>query len=578
MHLIPQLVLLFTPALCQHQPRVSTPQGIYIGNATIPGVDQFLGIPYAARPIGPLRFADPAPYTSGSPTTEFNATNYGPGCLQDASFADENGLSEDCLTLNIFRPSLPSTTPPPPLLPVLVFLYGGANIAGQPKWYNAPNLVRNASARAHPLLVATLNYRTGGLGFLANTPLAARRLLNSGLKDQRAALRWLHAHLPAFGGDPHRVVLFGQSAGSFDAWMQARVAAVEGEEGVLFQGVVLESGAPGSLALRGRVPADGDGYLAASLRALGCPALGAGGGEAALRCLRGVGAEALARVWFDPASELCQTLDEFVQEQVGFGVDGVWVTSPDYWDERVARIPMIVGTNLNEGSLYGLVPSGTATNLTYLTSVVAKNLNTTDLSLAAPVVATYYNHTAAQNGRGFDADPTAPDSYYIGEAVLGDAVQDIPRRVVLGRHSSGEDARDGNSSTAYGGAKTWGYLFAQKPPLSLFKEHFYNFPPDVPDANKIRAGVLHAAELGWISFAYHLDPNYHGIPGVPHWDPYDKNAAAIFHFEDQGTATPGMHPDDVRLDSYVSHPSPFLPPLHVASVLSPNRAQGPAIA
>ncbi|EOD45421.1 putative carboxylesterase type b protein [Neofusicoccum parvum UCRNP2] len=422
MHLIPQLVLLFTPALCQHQPRVSTPQGIYIGNATIPGVDQFLGIPYAAPPIGPLRFADPAPYTSGSPTTEFNATNYGPGCLQDASFADENGLSEDCLTLNIFRPSLPSTTPPPPLLPVLVFLYGGANIAGQPKWYNAPNLVRNASARAHPLLVATLNYRTGGLGFLTNTPLAARRLLNPGLKDQRMALRWLHAHLPAFGGDPQRVVLFGQSAGSFDAWMQTRVAAVEGEEGVLFQGVVLESGAPGSLALRGR----------------------------------------------------------------------------------------IVGTNLNEGSLYGLVPSGTATNLTYLTSVVAKNLNTTDLSLAAPVVATYYNHTAAQNGRGFDADPTAPDSYYIGEAVLGDAVQDIPRRVVLGRHSLGEDARDDNSSTAYGGAKTWGYLFAQKPPLSLFKEHFYNFPPDVPDANKIRAGVLHAAELGWISFAYHLDPNYHG--------------------------------------------------------------------
>lgn len=126
------------------------------------------------------------------------------------------------------------------------------------------------------------------------------------------------------------------------------------------------------------------------------------------------------------------------------------------------------------------------------------------------MLSTYYNHTAAENGRGFDADPTAPDSYYIGEAVLGDAVQGIPRRINLGRHASGADAPN-NTTTggSYsggvgkqagggggGGAKTWGYRWSQKPRLSLFDERFYGFPPDVPDANKIRAGVLHASELG----------------------------------------------------------------------------------
>lgn len=128
------------------------------------------------------------------------------------------------------------------------------------------------------------------------------------------------------------------------------------------------------------------------------------------------------------------------------------------------------------------------------------------------MLSTYYNHTAAENGRGFDADPTAPDSYYIGEAVLGDAVQDIPRRINLGRHASGADAPNTTTATTTtasgscgggggvgkkaGGAKTWGYRWSQKPRLSLFNERFYGFPPDVPDASKIRAGVLHASELG----------------------------------------------------------------------------------
>ncbi|KAK0628008.1 Secreted lipase [Lasiodiplodia hormozganensis] len=531
-----QLLLLISPAaLCQALPPlpVLTPQGTYHPNTSIPGVDQFLGIPYAEPPLGALRFADPQPYTSGDPSQQIDATSYGPACLQDRAFEAANGLSEDCLTLNIYRPTAAAVNPTPnttgsspfPLLPVLIYIYGGANIGGQSQHYTASNLVLHSLNLLHPttnpkpqpILAVTLNYRTGGLGFLSNTLFARNNLLNAGLKDQRLALRWLRANVAAFGGDPGRMVIFGQSAGSFDVWMQVRYEAyvsassstttnssVGGgdENGRLFSGAIMESGGPGSLALRGVRPEEGDRFLEGSLRALGCPSAKNGAGQEALACLRGVGAEELMRVWYNSSSELYNTLDEFVQLPVGFGIDGEWVKSENYWDEAAAQIPMMIGDTLNEGSLYGRVPTGLATNETYLAQVVA------NLNLARPVLSTYYNHTAAENGRGFDADPTAPDSYYIGEAVLGDAVQDIPRRINLGRHASGADAPNNTTTTtaggscggagkqAAGGAKTWGYRWSQKPRLSLFNERFYGFPPDVPDANKIRAGVLHASELG----------------------------------------------------------------------------------
>ncbi|KAF4305073.1 carboxylesterase type b protein [Botryosphaeria dothidea] len=568
------LLILAPPALCQfpNPPAVLTPQGIYYPNTTLPDIDQFLGIPYAAPPIGPLRFAAPAPYTSGSPRNVVNATSYGPGCLQNPSLSHPNGLSEDCLTLNIFRPTTRTPThphKPPPLLPVLVFIYGGANIGSQARLFAAPNLAAHALRNTStPILTCTLNYRTGALAFLPSRLFARARLLNAGLKDQRAALQWLHANIAAFGGDPRRVVIFGQSAGSFDAWMQARYAARDAPADRPFAGAILESGAPASLALKGLEPSAGDTYLQASLRAFGCPAAREGSAASdarVLACLRGVGAERLTQVWFQPDSPLFEALDEYVQLPVGFGVDGDWVGGPYYWDEKVAQIPMIVGDTLNEGSIYGLVPTGTATNETYLTQVVAKNLNTTNLALAAPVVSTYYNHTAAENGRGYNADPTAPDSYYIGEALLGDAVQHIPRRVLLGRHSSGADSPNYPRPQ-----RTWGYRWTQRPPLSVFNESYYGFPPELPDAVKVRTGVLHAAELAyvfgdvygfadatdgdrrvaalvqgmWISFAYWLDPNFHGS------NPYNPSRASIFNFEDQGSTTPGMIPDNMRLDGY----------------------------
>ncbi|KAF9634027.1 putative alpha beta-hydrolase protein [Lasiodiplodia theobromae] len=582
------LILLLTPTtLCQSLPTVSTPQGIYRPNTAISGVEQFLGIPFAEPPIGNLRFADPVPYASGNASRVIDATDYGPACVQDPRFVINNTISEDCLKLNVFRPAGTNSTAQ---LPVMIFIYGGANVGGQAKAYNAPGLVMRGTTTNSRVIVATLNYRTGGLGFLFNSLFAGKGLMNAGLKDQRLALEWLHDNIRAFGGDPARTTIFGQSSGSFNVWMQARYAAHGGSNKNLFRAMIMESGAPASLALRGNLPASGDAYLKQSLVAFGClDSILVTPGDAALACLRSKSKEELTAVWFNQLSPLNEGIDNFVQQNVGFGVDGVWLDGPDYWNETIVPIPMVIGNTFNDGSTYGLVPLNLAVG-PYLNAVVAKDLRTNNLLLTNPVVATYYNHTPAENGRGYNADITNTALYYIGEAVLGDTVHVIPRRVTAAQHSTGADSPGPNRN----GVNTWSYRWTQKPPLSVFSEPYYALPPLIPDLIKTRAGVVHASELAylfgnvngypdstagdrkvaaliqsmWISFAYSLDPNGHGIPNVPHWDTYNPTSARVFNFEEQGSTTSSMIADSQRLDSYNAYKNaaaqaglPPLPPI-----------------
>lgn len=192
-----------------------------------------------------------------------------------------------------------------------------------------------------------MNYRLGGFGFLYNSLFQrSGNLLNTGLKDQHLALQWVHDNIARFGGDPSKVTLFGQSAGSFNVWMQMRYAASHNETGdkALFHGAILESGMPASLALKGQTPSNGDGYLNATLAVVGClplPLIGNGSDQAILQCLRNLPAQRLSDVWFNPVSPLKHQVDILVQEQVGFGVDGVWINTPYYWSEEVVPIPLV---------------------------------------------------------------------------------------------------------------------------------------------------------------------------------------------------------------------------------------------
>jgi len=182
------------------------------------------GIPFAVPPVGSLRFAPPEPPLPWTPAT-LQATHFRPDCWQDTSdpsrnpTADPNHQSEDCLYLNIFAPTSFSTTTnnqhnifkkkkPHKLVPVMVWLHGGAFEQGGASRHEYDG--RRLAQRN--VVVVTLNYRLGALGFLVSSKDALHG--NFGIMDQRAALDWIRENIAAFGGDPDNVTLFGESAGA----------------------------------------------------------------------------------------------------------------------------------------------------------------------------------------------------------------------------------------------------------------------------------------------------------------------------------------------------------------------------
>jgi para-nitrobenzyl esterase len=233
------------------------------------------GIPFAAPPIGPLRWRPPAPPASWSGVRD--AAHYASECTQAPDEVMPDGMpvgAEDCLYLNVIAPA--NVRGP---LPVIVFVHGGAWITGDSSapLYNAPALPVHG-----PAIVVTINYRLGALGFLALPPLAAEDPHGStgdyGLLDQQAALHWVHDNIAVFGGDPSRVLFWGQSAGGFSALMQLASPLAAG----LFHAAFSQSGGSGA----GRALARAETFGATYATSLGCT------GADVLACLRALPAAA----------------------------------------------------------------------------------------------------------------------------------------------------------------------------------------------------------------------------------------------------------------------------------------------
>ncbi|MFN3295065.1 MAG: carboxylesterase/lipase family protein [Caldimonas sp.] len=263
--------------------RALTSSGSVRGHTNDQGtVVQFKGIPYAAPPVGPLRWRPPQ--TPAPWTEERQATSFGPACAQPASAfgTSSQTLNEDCLTLNVFRP----TTPGPH--PVMVWIHGGAFYLGSSAGY--PDV---SSLVTQGVVVVTLNYRLGALGFMAHPALSAEQgghSGNYGLMDQQAALRWVRDNIAAFGGDPRNVTLFGESAGGFSVLSHLAASASAG----LFHKAIVMSGAYG-LDLQDTLSlSEGKGHTVAQA-AMGL-VTGAGGAACdtqTVECLRSLPVQAL---------------------------------------------------------------------------------------------------------------------------------------------------------------------------------------------------------------------------------------------------------------------------------------------
>jgi len=201
----------YTPSPSTADCKATVTQGP-MGGKLVGSTCEYLGIPYAQPPVGDLRWMPPQPAGSFA-KVPLNATSFGAACPQSGSTLLTGGgadtTSEDCLFVNVYTPQNPTAQP----LPVMVFIYGGAFNIGSSNTYNG-----QALSEAGPVVLVTLNYRLGALGFLALPELDATRggkpSGSDGIRDQQLALQWVQRNIATFNGDPTNVTVFGESAGS----------------------------------------------------------------------------------------------------------------------------------------------------------------------------------------------------------------------------------------------------------------------------------------------------------------------------------------------------------------------------
>jgi para-nitrobenzyl esterase len=297
---------------------------VSIANGKIRGkrvgsVDEYLGIPYAAPPVGPLRWKPPAPLPGGWDGVRA-ATKFGPHCPQSKGVFGQPSTSEDCLYLNVFAPAGHRAAG----MPVMVWIHGGALVAGESNDYDPSGLVADGA------IVVTINYRLGALGFLADSALASHRggpTGDYGLMDQQAALRWVQRNIGSFSGSRGNVTVFGESAGGQSVLLQLASRGAHG----LFAKAIAESGGyalkPATLA---KAEAAGRAFAAKA---------GCAGNTAA--CLRKV-----------PVTKILAS-----QNQAGASadIDGLVLTQPlatALTTGKFNHVPVIDGSNHDEWRLF----------------------------------------------------------------------------------------------------------------------------------------------------------------------------------------------------------------------------------
>jgi para-nitrobenzyl esterase len=213
------------------------------GTVTSAGVSEFLGIPYAAAPVGNLRWRPPVPHAPWF--QPLDATHFANHCPQTASPFGIASTTEDCLFLNVFTPQS-NAGAISGLRPVMVWIHGGALVDGESNDYDPTAMVKDG------VIVVTINYRLGILGFLAHPAFAAEKTDpdhdgdlapgsagDYGLMDQQQALRWVRDNIVFFGGDPLNVTVFGESAGGLSVFSQLASPSAAN----LFHKAIIESGA-----------------------------------------------------------------------------------------------------------------------------------------------------------------------------------------------------------------------------------------------------------------------------------------------------------------------------------------------
>ncbi len=325
--------------------RVRTANGVVEGATDDNGIRVFKGIPFAQPPVGDLRWKPPQPVKDWDGVR--TADKFGPRAMQLPLFGDmvfrSDGMSEDCLYLNVWTPAKSADE----RLPVLVYFYGGGFVAGdgsEPRY-------DGASMAGKGVVAVTANYRLGVFGFLAHSELTKESPQHAsgdyGLMDQTEALRWVHRNIAAFGGDPDKVTIAGESAGSLSVC--AQMASPLSKD--LFAGAIGESG---------------------SLMGTLTPAPLADAEQAGVKFAADVGAKSLADLRKMSAEDLLKAKAGAGVGRFPVAIDGYFLPEDPaevFAAGKQARVPLLVGWNSQEAGWQGVLGRDKPTRENYSAAV-----------------------------------------------------------------------------------------------------------------------------------------------------------------------------------------------------------------
>jgi para-nitrobenzyl esterase len=493
------------------QIRTAKVSGGEVQGAVSNNISSFKGIPFAAPPVGDLRWKAPQPVKPWSGVKQADA--FAPGCMQDPALATfmraPTNFSEDCLYLNVWTPAKTGSEK----LPVMVWIYGGGFGAGATNaaLYDGTNLARKG------VVIVSTAYRVGPFGFLAHPELSresGKGSGNYGLQDMIAALRWVKNNIAQFGGDPSRVTIFGESAGGIAVSMLAASPPAKG----LFHRVISESGgsfAPVRLANEGgeNVPtlrlAESTGKT--FLESLGANDIKAARALTAEQIQKGLGSgltASIGRFWPTADGDVLIG-DQYELYQAG----------------RFNDTPVLIGTNSDEGAMF-----------------------------TRPGVTPEAFEKQIRAGYGPRADVILNAYPHDTDAEVFRSSKDIFRESAFAWHTW-----------------VWARLQSQKGKGKAFVYYFDHRTPTSPDgANHGSEISLVFGNLGafggppqsgdkelsdlmssyWVNFAKSGDPNGGGLPMWPAFTEKEQNA---MFFDPQPSARPVPNLDKLKaFDAYYS--------------------------
>ncbi|KAL3460501.1 Alpha/Beta hydrolase protein [Aspergillus heterothallicus] len=505
-------------------PAVTLPNGprgkaTFVGRS-LPKFDQelFLGIKYADEP---LRFSPsvmktaytsndsdsgPVRHSAAQGTVLYNATQYGyecPGYGSDETTLVDSGvirLSEDCLNLNVIRPARNSNDKE--LLPVMVWIFGGGwqqGATADPR-YNMTYITRQAALNGKPILGISINYRVAAFGFLDSKEVRASGNNNLGLLDQRVAMRWIKKNIAAFGGDPDKVTIWGESAGAYS--VGAHLVANNGDNEGLFRAAIMESGnAVGP-------PWNGTDWHQPMYDRI-VEEAGCSNSSDTLQCLREVPFEELYAVAYEGLEWFAAIDGTFIQEYPQISIT----------KERIVKVPILLGTNTDEGVSFGTTGVNTDEDCVAQLTTSKRWVLTED---QATELITYYSDdptVGCPYGWGNVTWPSRGLMYKRYSSMAGDITMDAPRRLLAQTmakykkdvYSYRWDVAALNQTSNIGVSH-----FAEIP--FVFANPVQNFTKLGDDPARLELANL-AARM-WTSFVVDLDPNGHGVSDIPHWPRY----------------------------------------------------------